>query len=79
MIVKSTNHSLFYRKNGVVFEVIADGTEIPLYQFPGYLPDIVKLTPSMIDYLNKWLEYYPNKAKKFESKLNTEEGQLKLF
>ena len=77
MIIKSPDHSHFYRKDGMVYEVTINGIEKPLYQFPKRHPDQLKLTETGIDYLNRWLEFYPNGAKKIEAK--KEEGQLKLF
>lgn len=77
MIIKSPNHSHFYRKDGVVIEVTTDGKENPLFQFPKRFIDIAKLQPSMVDYMNRWMEYYPDQFIKIEAK--KEEGQLKLF
>ena len=79
MIVKSTNHSHFYRKNGVVFEVTTDGYEMPIYKFPIRHPDREILSETGIKYLNRWIEFYPNEAIKLKLKQNIEEGQLKLF
>lgn len=68
MICKSANHIRFYRKNNILYEVVLDsGIEksVPLFFFEQNFIDKKLLTDYAIEYLNRYMEMYPNLYSKF--------------
>jgi len=79
-IEKQPNHKLFYTKNNVVYETLANGktNQILVLEVFTY-PDRYPLTDGMIDYLNKATLFYESKTKKEAPTPINQQLQIGLF
>lgn len=79
-IEKQPNHKLFYTKNNVVYETLANGKtkQILILEVFTY-PDRYPLTEGMIDYLNKATLFYEMKTKKEAPTPINQQLQIGLF
>lgn len=63
----------YYRRNNIVFDAI---THLPVVSFLQTFPDLLTLSETCINYLNKYIEMFPHLV---NTKEQIKEEQLTLF
>lgn len=81
MLVKSENHSHYKRIDSVVIEVLSTGEEKPVLFFKQHFIDIQKINQTTIDYMNRYIEMFPQHVEWIKSIISEENPneQLTLF
>ena len=77
-MIKTFNNLLFYaRTNNILIAVMSDFKEVPLLKFKQNFVDLPKLDSQMLQYMNDYIEMWPNLIELFSDEL--EVNQLSLF
>lgn len=63
----------YYRRNNIVFDAI---THLPVVSFSQKFPDLLTLSETCINYLNRYIEMFPQLV---HTKEEIKEEQLTLF
>lgn len=63
----------YYRRNNIVFDA---NTHLPIISFVQNFPDLLTLSETCINYLNKYIEMFPHLI---NTKEEIKEEQLTLF
>jgi hypothetical protein len=81
MLLISKNHSHFKRLKNVLIEVLSTGEEIPVLTFKQKFPDVDKFKPQVIEYMNNYIEKFPELIEEVKTGSNqgSSSEQLTLF
>lgn len=81
MLIKSDKHCYFKRIDNVLIEVLSTGEEVPALKFKQHFIDVLKLNQTTIDYMNRYIEMFPQLIEEIEIIIPEENSgeQLTLF
>lgn len=81
MLVQSEDHSHFKRIDSVLIEVLSTGIEKPVLKFKQFFPDVQEFKPQVIQYMNNYIEKFPELIQEIKTVSNkgSSSEQLTLF